>query len=257
MAKLATKQSATQQGTSKNSSVKQALDQMDRVAGRSGSDTIRLWEGYKEQAILWRALALIQVPSTSLAICAALVMYFYADTIIEVPPMPQPGHYSASQLPDSEFINVASEVVNSIASYQPATARPQFSAVRRFLWEPALSIFEDQMMNSELRTIEETGRSQLYFVNQGQIAVERAPELEKVLVRLPGTRMKLIGDKPLPADQLVYYVTMTTVPRNSQNEYGIVVVEIQLRRVGFKTLAREDAEAVRQEIEAAQAATRK
>ena len=86
---------------------KNDIKQLEKVAGRAGSDTIRLWEGYKEQAFFWRALALIQVPATALAITAALVMYFLADTIIEVPEHPQPGYYSVKQLPDSQFINVA------------------------------------------------------------------------------------------------------------------------------------------------------
>ncbi len=233
------------------------MDQVERVAGRAGSDTIRLWEGYKEQAILWRALALVQIPTTALAIIFAIVMYATADTVLQVPPMPQPGHYSARELPDSEFINVANEVVNLIASYQPAVATSQFETARRYLWEPALSIFDDQMMNNELRTITETGRSQLFFVNQGQVAVDRMPDLDKIVVRLPGTRMKLIGDKPLPSDQLVYYITMTTVPRNAQNEFGIVIIDIQLRRVNFKTLAREDSEMIRARLDAQQAEQKK
>ena len=67
----------------KSVNIKHDLKQLERVAGRAGSDTIRLWEGYREQAYLWRALALIQMPSTALSIAAALIMYLIADTIIE------------------------------------------------------------------------------------------------------------------------------------------------------------------------------
>ena len=202
--------------------------------------------------MLWRLLALLQMPTTFLAISAALIMYFFADTVVNVPPMPQPGYYSVTELPDSEFISASSELVNLIASYQPAVARRQFLTARRFLWEPALSIFDAQMMNSELRTIEETDRSQLFFINKRQIKVERYPEQDKVIVRLPGTRQKLIGRKPLEADQLVYYVTMTTIPRNMHNEYGIVVIDLQLRRVDLSTLRREDTMALRQAMDDAQ-----
>lgn len=222
------------------SSMKQDIRQLERVGGRAGADTIRLWEGYRDQAFLWRAVALLQMPATALAITAALIMYFFADTVIEVPQRPQPGHYSVKQLPDSEFISVATEVVNLIASYQPAVARSQFSTARKYLWEPALSIFEQEMMINELRTIEETDRSQLFFINKSQIKVERFHELDKVVVRLPGTRQKLIGDKPLPADELVYYVKMTTIPRNVHNEFGIVIIDIKLRRVDFQTIRAED-----------------
>ena len=147
----------------KSVNIKHDLKQLERVAGRAGSDTIRLWEGYREQAYLWRALALIQMPSTALSIAAALIMYLIADTIIEVPERPQPGYYSVRQLPDSQFVNAATQVVNLITTYQPAVARRQFKTARKFLWEPALTEFEGTMMGSELQTIEETKRSQMFL----------------------------------------------------------------------------------------------
>ncbi len=220
--------------------IKHDLKQLERVAGRAGSDTIRLWEGYREQAYLWRALALIQMPSTALSIAAALIMYLIADTIIEVPERPQPGYYSVRQLPDSQFVNAATQVVNLISTYQPAVARRQFKTARKFLWEPALTEFEGTMMNSELQTIEETKRSQMFFINPRLIKVERFPELDKVVVRVPGVRLKLIGNKPLPADEVVYYVKMTTIPRNVHNEYGIVVTDMRLRRANQRAVSRED-----------------
>jgi len=221
-------------------SLKRDLQQLERVGGRAGTDTIRLWEGYKEQAYLWRALALLQMPATALSIAAALVMYFFADTMIEVPERPQPGYYSVKQLPDSQFINAATSVVNLMATYQPGVARRQFKTARKYLWEPALTEFEETMMGSELRTIEETKRSQMFFINPRLIKVERYPEIDKVVVRIPGVRLKLIGNKPLPADQMVYYVKMTTIPRNVHNEYGIVVVDIRLRRANQRQVTKED-----------------
>lgn len=220
--------------------VKHDLKQLERVAGRAGTDTLRLWEGYREQAYLWRALALLQMPSTALSIAAALVMYFFADTIIEVPERPQPGYYSVRQLPDSQFINAATSVVNLIATYQPGVARRQFKTARKYLWEPALTEFEETMMGKELRAIEETKRSQMFFINPRLIKVERYPELDMVVVRIPGVRQKLIGNKPLPADEMVYYVKMTTIPRNVHNEYGIVVVDLRLRRADERQVSKED-----------------
>ena len=227
--------------------IKRDIRQLEKVEGRAGADTIRLWESYREQAFMWRALALLQMPATALAIAAALIMYFFADTIIEVPERPQPGHYSVKQLPDSEFISVATETVNLIASYQPAVARNQFRSARKFLWEPALSVFETDMMGEELRAIEETGRSQLFFINTRQTKVERFPDLDKVVVRLSGTRQKLIGNQPLPATHLVYYVKMTTIPRNTHNEYGIVVIDVKRSEKSAKTLRKEDKYRARQE----------
>ncbi|MCB0322077.1 MAG: hypothetical protein KDD69_00855 [Bdellovibrionales bacterium] len=220
--------------------LKHDLRQLERVGGRAGTDTIRLWEGYREQAYLWRALALLQMPSTALSVAAALIMYFFADTIIEVPERPQPGFYSVKQLPDSQFINAATTVVNLIATYQPAVARRQFKTARKYLWEPALTEFEETMMGSELRTIEETKRSQMFFINPRMIKVDRFPELDMVVVRIPGVRQKLIGNEPLPADEMAYYVKMMTIPRNVHNEYGIVVVDMRLRRADERQVSKED-----------------
>jgi hypothetical protein len=220
--------------------VKKDIKQLERIGGRAGADTIRLWEGYREQAYLWRALCLLQMPATALSIAAALVMYFFADTIIEVPEHPQPGQYSTTQLPDSQFIDAANAVVNLIATYQPAVARRQFKTARKYLWEPALTEFENTMMTSEIQAIEETKRSQMFFSNPRLVKVERYPEFDQVVVRIPGIRQKLIGSKPLPPDEMVYYVKMTTIPRNVANEYGIVVVDIHLRRADEQQVMKED-----------------
>ena len=174
--------------------LKEDVKQLERVGGRAGTDTIRLWEGYREQAYPWRAMSLLQMPATALSIAAALIMYFFADTIIEVPHAPEPGFYSVKNLPDSQFINAATSVINLIATYQPATARRQFKTARKFLWEPALTEFEETMMGPEIRAIEETKRSQMFFINPRLIKVERFPELDMVVVRVPGLRQKLIGN---------------------------------------------------------------
>jgi len=216
------------------------IRQVELVDGRAGADTVRLWEHYRDHAYMWRALAVLQFPATFLALGAALLMYFTADTVIEVPEKPQPGHYSIKQLPDSEFIDVATKLVNAITTYQPHNAREQFYSSRKFLWEPALSEFENVMVKQELRVVEETSRSQMFFIDTKQIKIERFPELDKVVVRLPGVRQKLIGQKPLPPDEMVYYVKMTTIPRNIHNEYGIVVVDIRLRVAPLSTIAAED-----------------
>lgn len=230
--------------------LKDDIRQLETVGGRAGADTLRLWEGYRDQALMWRAIALLQMPATALAIAAALIMYFFADTIIEVPQRPQPGYYSLKQLPDSEFISVATEIVNLIASYQPTVARTQFRTARKYLWEPALSVFEEEMMNKELRAVEETSRSQLFFINTRQVKVERYPDLDVVIVRVPGTRLKLIGGRPLPQDELVYYIKMTTIPRNVHNEYGIVVIDIKRRQATSREIDIEDQQSAWEEAEA-------
>lgn len=201
---------------------------LDTVEGRAGSDTIRLWEGYKEQAFLWRTIALVQIPTTGLAILAALVMFFFADTVIEVPPKPHPGYYSVKELPDSAFTNVAQEVVNLLASYQPDRIDLQYHTARKYLWEPALSQVQ-KFMNDEIPTVKNLRRSQLFLIIPGLTRVQRDTENDLVEVSLFGTRHKLLAASPIESDDLVYEVQMKTIPRNVSNEYGIVVTGIKLR----------------------------
>jgi len=211
--------------------VRDNLQNIEKVAGRAGSDTIRLWESYRDQAYLWRSLALLQMPATALSIIMALVLYATADTVVEVPDYPLPGYYSVEKLPDAQFITFAEQVVNLIASYQPANARQQFQTARSFLWEPALSQFDTEILTKELRTIEETKRSQLFLVDQTLTKVSRYPEEDYVIVRVPGTRQKLIGREAIPQEQFAYYVKMTTIPRNINNEYGIVITDMRLAQI--------------------------
>jgi hypothetical protein len=224
----------------KVTAIRKDLKSIEKVDGRAGADTLRLWESYREQSYLWRALFLLQLPVTLASLIGIIVLYLSADTIIEVPEKPQPGQYSVAKLPDSEFISMATQVVNLISSYQQYTARQQFKTTRKYLWEPALSQFEKEMMEDELRMIEETGRSQMFFVDTRQIKVERHPSLDKVVVRIPGVRQKLIAKEALPPDEMVYYVKMTTIPRNIHNEFGIVVIDIQARIAPLRLIADED-----------------
>ena len=211
-------------------SLKQFRSQIDidRVSGRAGSDTIRLWEGYKESAYLWRAIALLQFPVTFLSILAALIMYFFADTIIEVPQVPQPGYYSVSELPDSAFVDVAQEVVNLIATYQPDNIKNNWMVARNFLWEPALSAVQ-HFINTELPKFQETRISQLFMIIPNLTRVDRRDQT--VTVSLKGKRIKYVAGQLQElggsnGDELVYNVQMVTIPRNITNEYGIVVTRI-------------------------------
>ena len=220
--------------------LKKSLREIERIEGRGKADTIRLWEGYRDQALMWRALTLLQLPITFVALVSALVMYFSADTVIEVPQRPLPGNYSVKELPDAEFIAVATEVVNLVSTYQPTIAKEQFVTTQKYLWEPALTEFEKTMLGDELRAIQETGRSQLFFVDEDLIKVERSPEHEEITVRVPGRRLKLIGNRPVAEDERVFYLTMTTVPRTEHNKHGIVVINIKQVQEDLKTVADRD-----------------
>lgn len=210
------------------SAITEGLKLSESIDGRSGNDTIKLWESHREQAMLWRALALLQIPSTSLAILAALVMYFFADTIIQVPQKPQPGYYSVKELPDSAFINVAHEVVNLLATYQPERVELQYSLAKKYLWEPALSKVQE-IMNGELLAIKQTQRSVLFMIVPSLTRVQRDDANSKVVVILRGSRYKIINMNALPPEDATWEVQMTTIPRNVSNEYGIVVTGLVLK----------------------------
>src|SRR5690606_41834731 len=65
------------------------------IDGRSEADTIRLWENYREQALMWRALALLQIPATFIALVFALWIWNTRSITLEVPAKPLPGRYLA------------------------------------------------------------------------------------------------------------------------------------------------------------------
>lgn len=217
-------------------SVKKDIKHLESIDGRAGADTIRLWESYRSQAHMWRALCLVQLPATLMASFLALIMFFFADQFITVPEKPLPGRYDVKVLADEQYINFATNVVNLIATYQPVNARRQFDLARKYLWEPALSNFEQTSMKTELRNIEETKRTQVFFFDDRLIRVERQAD-DKVLVRLPGVRQKLIGDKALDPDEQVYWVTMTTIPRNIHNDFGIVAIDINIETTQRRAIA--------------------
>ncbi|MFM1848936.1 MAG: hypothetical protein RL417_2410 [Pseudomonadota bacterium] len=191
------------------------------IDARKESDTLRLWESYRDQAMLWRALALIQIPTT--AIIALLCFTLYANRKIElkVPAKPLPGVYTAQEIPDSEFIDVATNFINLIATYQPAVARRQFSHARQILQEPMLERFNREMMVTELKTIESTSRTQIFFVDPTKTRIFR--EGNTVEITLTGERMKMVAGRQLPAVTTTFSIAMTTIPRNELNPYGIVI----------------------------------
>jgi hypothetical protein len=174
-----------------------------------------------------------------LATASALTYYFLADTIIEEPEHPQPGFGPRTGLPDSQYINVATEVINLISTYQPAIARKQFETATKNIWGSDGDEFVKSLLGTELSAIEETKRSQVFSINSQLVEVERIPELDTIVVKVPGERQQLIGDKPLPPEKMVYYVKMTNIPRNVLNEYGIVITDIQLKPEEEKVVPQE------------------
>lgn len=221
-------------------SLQHDIQHLERVRTYAGVDTIRLWESFRDQSNLWRGIAVLFFPVTLLAVMGCVVMYLTADTEISVPQRRPPHVFQIKQLPDKYFTDTARDVVNLIASYTPDKAKGQFNLAKQYLWEPALTQFDQEVMSDELKTITDTRRTQLFLIDPEYIRVDRESEPEKVIVRIPGVRQKLIGQQPLPVDEVVFYVKMTTIPRNIFNEYGIVVVDIRLHVTSLETLKKED-----------------
>lgn len=191
------------------------------IDSRNETDTIRLWENYRDQALLWRALALLQIPSTLILAIFACYLWGTRSITLNVPAKPQPGLYLAEEIHDSEFISVATEYINLIASYQPAVARRQFLKARELLKEPMLETFDKEMVGTELKAIENTTRTQLFFVDPTKTQIVRQDNY--VTVSMTGERLKLVAGKQLPVMMTKYTVVMTTIPRNTLNPYGIVI----------------------------------
>lgn len=215
------------------SRTKQATDKLLKdsqiIEARSNDDTIRLWESYRDQATMWRALALLQIPATFIAIIFALIIWQTRSISLNVPARPQPGQYAVQQLHNVEFIEAATEFVNLVASYQPAIATKQFERASEMVMEPLLSRFKTEQLGNELRAIVTTSRSQMFFVDPTLTEVLRTGD--EVHVSLVGSRQKVIAGRALPLLRTRYTITMRTVPRNAVNPLGIVITNMSFEDI--------------------------
>jgi hypothetical protein len=193
------------------------------------TDTIRLWESYRDQALLWRAMALLQIPATIAALLFAFTMWTNRSITLNVPAEPKPGIYSALHIPDAKLIEAAQDVVNLIATYTPGNVQVQFSKAREFLIEPLISKFDIEIMQQEMKAIVDTNRTQIFFVDPTKTTIERKGDAAFVV--LSGERTKIVAGTDLGTTPIRYGITLTTVPRNVLNPYGIVVNNIQVETI--------------------------
>ena len=192
------------------------------------SDTIRLWESYRDQAMLWRSLALLQIPATFISCVLALYLWSTHKIELKVPSKPLPGIYAAQEIPDTEFMDVATEFVNLIASYQPDVARRQYDKAQQMVVEPLLTKFSTEMSNGEVKAIESTRRTQVFFVDPIKTVLTRE-DANSVRVKFSGDRLKIVAGKELPMRSSEYAITMKTIPKNKLNPYGIVVTNVEFK----------------------------
>ncbi len=210
----------------KKFSIKEDLQFVERLDKHVGADPMKLWEAYREQSLMWRALALLLLPGTLLAVTMAFTTFFWSDTRIEVPPAPEPGFYKVDNIPDRVFLQKARRLTTLISSYQPVTAKNQFSEARKMLWEPILSRFQKEYVKDEFKNIKRTNRSQMFYINTKGLQITRFDD--HVIVRIAGKRKKFLGKELSKLDDIAWFVTMSTVPPNALNRYGIVVTNFKL-----------------------------
>ena len=196
---------------------------------RGESDTLKLWESYKQQAFLWRAIALLQIPATSLSILLALVLWGTRSITLKVPGKPLPGIYAAQEVPDTEFINFATEFLNLVTSYQPNVASRQFERAAMMVQEPFLTRFQRDFISLELKAIESTSRTQFFFADPEGIKITR--EEKNVIIAYPGERLKIVAGQELPLVKTKFIVTLSTVARNQLNPYGLAVIDFAVEEV--------------------------
>lgn len=196
------------------------------------TDTIRLWESYRDQALLWRAMALLQIPATLVALIFALIMWSNRSILLKVPSDPKPGTYSAMEIPDAKFIEAAQDLVGLVGTYTPANAQSQFLMARAMLKEPLLSKFDLEMMQQELKAITDTSRTQVFFADPTVTTIQRKGD--SAFVVLTGARTKIVAGTDLGTIPVRYGITLTTVPRNVLNPYGIVVSNIEVEAITKK-----------------------
>ena len=197
----------------------------------SANDTIRLWESYRDQAIMWRALALLQTPVTFVVVVLAFTIYQNRVVTLDVPQRPKPGIYPVQEIPDSAFIENAETFVNLIATYQPMNAQRQFQEARRMLIEPMLTKFEEEMMLKEIQQINQTNRTQIFFIDPTKTDFVRGARA--ATVQIEGERLKMSAQEQMPLKKTRYIVQMEVIPRNPLNEYGIVITNVVTKNLNW------------------------
>jgi hypothetical protein len=195
---------------------------------KSEADTLRLWELYQDQAYLWRAIALLQIPATLLLLIFAMWVYGNRTIMLNIPQKPAPGQYSIDQVIDPILVDAATDFVNLIGSYTPKSARSQFIEAEKRVVEPLLSTFTEQMIEGDLKAIEQTQRTQVFFADPSKTVIERGRN--GATVTFEGDRLKIVAGVEAPYSTWLYHVTLETRPRHALNEYGVVVTGLHLEK---------------------------
>ena len=197
-------------------------------------------EQFKRRGAFWRGLALVQAPISAFAIFLFLVNYILGDTIVSVPERKPPGEYQVDELPDREFINLSVGIVNALATFQPATARVQFEHARKFIGDALMQQFDSSQMQIELATAEQSGISQVFFMEPVLTSVKKDDEKNLAFVRISGVRNRFAQDRLLPPQEMSYRLTISPTKETSdENRYGLKVIHIEVTTAPLRVVAEE------------------
>ncbi len=134
-----------------------------------------------------------------------------------------------SKVPEKDYVDHAVRVINLISTYVPEEADRQFNQAKEFFAEPALSEFQSTMLSTELAAIKETKRKQHFSHDPKLVKFERFLPAGVVVVRIPGIRNRFLGEKPLPPDEIAYYVKLKPNCQNGGVTPPPLVVDLRLR----------------------------
>lgn len=127
--------------------------------------------------------------------------------------------YNHKQSAYAEFVNQvyidkAQKILETLLSYETSSARAQFHSLRREIWEPGLSVLENEIINELLPEIESLQLSQKFKIDRSRTLVTLDPSSGNLIVRVYGLITKYKQNKFISEEQVVYQLTMSALPQN-------------------------------------------
>lgn len=152
-----------------------------------------------------------------------------AQEVTTPPTIPQPNPTAETAVTDQDYVDVATDAVELLATFDSASAEPKFRRLQTMMTGPAKASLMDSLLTGELPVIQSTRRVQKFILNKEKTAIEHFPDLNDTVVRLSGTRSQWIELKPQPPEELTYHVNLEAEPAESGKKPRIFVKDIKVR----------------------------
>ena len=145
-----------------------------------------------------------------------VVMFVFAFQTFPAQPFEFYNHMQSAyaELVDQVYVEKAQNILDILLSYETASARNQFYTLRREIWEPGLTVLENDIINRALPEIESLQLAQKFKINKSSTKVIHDSSMGNVLVQISGTISKYKQNKFIAEEQITYELTMSTVPPN-------------------------------------------